>query len=293
MSAMNDPWTNDAYPEPRVLNLADYRATRFTGPPPPIKWLVQHSIPLGVPVLFAAMGGVGKSFLTLQLCHLVATPPLENPGAPDGQIHNLNTYTRPLLGGTVVEHGKAVLITAEDSDDVIHRRLAVVDPYERRTDDLIIIALPSAGGPMPFFVQDRDGVRATNEWLMLREQLLNTTSLKLIAVDPLAAFAQVPLDADSAAASFVVSAFGQLAAATGATVLLSHHMRKPPSGKTPQTPAEARDAIRGSTAIVDGVRLAYALWQVEEAEGKKVCNDLEILPFDPSVSSQGRHRQDQ
>jgi hypothetical protein len=84
---------------PRILDLSDYGATRFAGPPPQIKWLVQHSIPLGVPVLVAAMGGVGKSYLILQLCYLVATPPIENPSKLDDQIHNLNTYTRPLLAG--------------------------------------------------------------------------------------------------------------------------------------------------------------------------------------------------
>jgi hypothetical protein len=262
----------------RVLNLADYRATRFTGPPPPIKWLVQHSIPLGVPVLLAAMGGVGKSFLTLQLCHLVATPPIENPGTTNEQIHNLSTYTRPILGGTVVEHGTAVLITAEDSDDVIHRRLAVVDPEGRRTDDLIVIGLPSAGGPLTFFTSDREGVRATDEWYMVLEQLRAIPDLKLVVIDPIAAFCQVSLDADSAACQFVMSAFSQLAAETGATVLLCHHMRKSVNGKPPTTPAEAREQIKGVSQIVDGARLAYAIWPVEEKEGLKVCDDLAILP---------------
>ena len=40
----------------RVLNLADYRATRFKGDPPQPKWLIDGSIPLGVPVLPAGNG---------------------------------------------------------------------------------------------------------------------------------------------------------------------------------------------------------------------------------------------
>jgi RecA-family ATPase len=190
---MNDPYTNDPYAHasPRVLTLASYGATRFTGPPPEIKWLVQHSIPLGVACLLVAMGGVGKSYLILLLCLLVTSQRFENPGTTDKQIHNLNTFTRPLLGGTVAEDGKAVFITAEDDESTIHRRLAVLDPQERRTDDLIVIALPNVGGPVPFFVSDRDGVRATPEWHALREQLLAIPDLKLIAIDPLAAFCQV------------------------------------------------------------------------------------------------------
>jgi hypothetical protein len=176
----------DPQPKARIINLRDFGATRFAGPPPQIRWLVKDSIPLGVPVLLAAMGGIGKSFLSLQLCHGIATPPAESaPGAID-----LNVQW-PILGGSIAEHGKAVLITAEDSDAVIHRRLAVVDPYGRRTNDLMIVALPSAGGPMPLFVQDRNGVRTTADWHMIRDQLLSIEGLRLIAIDPLAAFAQV------------------------------------------------------------------------------------------------------
>ena len=189
---------------PRVLNLAEYRATRFKGTPPAPRWLVDGSIPLGVPVLLAAMGGVGKSFLTLQLGVTVATP-LE-PVAAD--VIDFN-HLQPILGGIVAAHGPVVIVTAEDDDATIHRRLKAVDPHERRTDDLTIVALPSAGGPLPLFVMDRDGVRATDEWLMLSEQLRAIENLKLVVLDPLAAFVQASLDSDSAAAQFVMSAFGQ------------------------------------------------------------------------------------
>jgi RecA-family ATPase len=204
---------------PRVLNLADYRAARYTGPPPQIKWLVKNSIPLGVPVLLASLGGVGKSYLSLQLGCEVTTPPIEDPKTDKATVINLN-YQRAILGGTVEEYGKAVLITAEDSDNVVHRRLAVVDPHGRRTDDLIIVPLPSAG--------------------------------RNVRTRP--------------------------AAETGATVIVCHHMRKTVNGKTPQTPAEAREAIRGSSALVDAARLAYPLWPVDQEEAERICCDLKI-PF--------------
>jgi hypothetical protein len=272
-------------PEPeqqaeRFINIDDFgAASQFQGPPPPIEWLVDGSIPLGVPVLLAAMGGVGKSFITLQLGLRVATPPIEKPEGIADQFYNLNTLVRPILGGPVVAHGKAVIFTAEDNKNVVHRRIVAIDPEGRRTDDLKVIPLPSAGGPLPLFVQDRDGTRTTAGWDMIRAQLLSTTGLRLIVFDPLAAFAQVPLDADSPACQFVMTTFAQLAEETGATVIVSHHMRKANNGKTPQTPAEAREAIRGSTALVDGVRLAYALWPVDTDEGEKVCKDLG-LPID-------------
>jgi len=52
-------------------------------------------------------------------------------------------------------------------------------------------------------------------------------------------------------------------------------MRK--SGAKPiETPADARECVRGSSALVDGVRLAYALWPVEEKEARKICKTLSV-----------------
>lgn len=175
-----------------------------------------------------------------------------------------------------------MFVTAEDSDAAIHRRLHAIDPNEERRKypgKLLVIPLPSAGGPLPFFVQDHNGVMVTDEWKMVSDQLIKIKDLKLACFDPLANFAQVALDSDSAAAQFVTAAFGKLASETGATILLPHHMRK--TSKAPTNVAEAREAIRGSSAIVDGVRVAYALWPVDEGEGKKVCRSLQV-PWQPS-----------
>ena len=227
------------------------------------------------------MGGVGKSYLAAQLGFVVSTPPIKDPKTDSGTVINLN-HQWPILGGTVATHGKAVMITAEDHADVIHRRLAVIDTHERRTGDLIIVPLPSAGGAMVFFVQDRERVMATEDWRMIRAQLIAMEGLRLIIIDPLAAFAQVNLDADSAACQFVMTELGALAAETGATVMVCHHMRKPTTGnKVLLTPADARDAIRGSSALVDGSRLAYALWPEAKDEAEKICRDLKI-PFKPN-----------
>jgi hypothetical protein len=52
-----------------------------------------------------------------------------------------------------------------------------------------------------------------------------------------------------------------ICAKTGATLIVAHHMRK--DGLNGITKAEeAREAIRGSTALVDGARLVYAMWAI-------------------------------
>jgi len=263
--------TNSAAPatSARIIELSDYGAERFTGPPPPVQWLVEDVFPLGVPAILAAMGDTGKSFSALNLCYRISSQP----------VGNLD-FNVPTLGGRVAARGTAVFITSEDSEAEVHRRLMVIDPNESRRDrpgKLIVVALPDAGGPLPFFTRHPyRGVRVTDEWHMICDQLANISDLRLVCFDPLSNFAQVALDKDSGEAQFVASHFGMLSAETGATVLAAHHMRKAP--EAPKTIAEARDRIRGSSGIVDGVRVAYALWPVDEADGKKVCRTLQI-PF--------------
>ena len=38
---------------------------------------------------------------------------------------------------------------------------------------------------------------------------------------------------------------------------------------------DAREAIRGTTALVDGARLVYALWKLDKDTAKPICDQLE------------------
>lgn len=69
-------------------------------------------------------------------------------------------------------------------------------------------------------------------------------------------------------AQHVCGELATLAAETGASVIVSHHFRK---GGEITGPEQAREAVRGSGGLVDGVRAVYAVWPVTEAEGKPVC----------------------
>ena len=112
---------------PRVLNLADYGAERFKGQPPPVKWLVEDTIPLGAPTVVAAMGDTGKSYKILQLSFQTAVP-----REPDANLINLD-YLQPVLGGVIATHGTAVLrLHGSDPEAALHRRLNVIDPEGRR-----------------------------------------------------------------------------------------------------------------------------------------------------------------
>jgi len=182
-----------------------------------------------------------------------------------------------IFGGNVVRGGVAVMITAEDGRATIHRRLNAIDPTGlrfRNPERLIIMPLPDAGGGVAFVRQHGQVIEKTPVWEKYRKALLAIKDLVLVAFDPLQAFAHCDINSDPAAGQFVATMLGDLATETGATVIAAHHMRK--SSTKIETPAEARECVRGSTALIDGVRLAYALWPVEEKEARKACKTLKI-----------------
>ncbi|MCC6194599.1 MAG: AAA family ATPase [Burkholderiales bacterium] len=244
--------------------LTDWTASAYDGDAPPIRWLCEGSIPLGAPVLFAAMGGLGKSFLALDMALEVA-------------IAAATVSPRKLLGGQIVEHGSAVVISAEDSRASIHRRLEGIDPQRRRAKAphrLMVVPLPDAGGPMPLIAADRSGALSkTPAFDALRRQLLEVKDLRLVIIDPLQAFVMADVNADPAAGQFMWSAFAEICAQTGATLIVCHHMRKDGMSNV-RSPEDAREMIRGSTALVDGARATYALWREGEDDAKRICAQL-------------------
>lgn len=101
----------------------------------------------------------------------------------------------------------------------------------------------------------------------------------LIIIDPLQPFCHADLNADPCAASVLCSALGTLAAETNATALVAHHMRKPPAAKAVVTPAEAREAIRGTTGLVDGLRFVFAIWPEHRVqEASRICREFGRKP---------------
>jgi hypothetical protein len=257
---------NDDTPAPTPpLSIFDWTVDRFVGAAPPVEYLVDGVIPMGVPGMVSAAGDTGKSYALLELHRRVAFG--------SGQ------FSTPVFGGKVVAEGMSVMITSEDDANEVHRRVAALDEKEQRYTAagkrMIIVPLPSAGGARAFWREDRKrGLLETDDFRSICDQLLSIPDLRLVTFDPLASFAHLPLNEDPTAGQFVCSSLARLASETKATVLVAHHMRK---SKSPiETLSDAREAIRGSTALVDGLRLAYAMWPADEARAKRVCKSLGI-----------------
>ena len=256
-------------PTKRALDLADWQATRYAGDAPEQRFLVEGSIPLGVVSVLAAMGDTGKGMIALDLALSVAT----------GKPRTVSVSPEPMaLGGAIREFGAAAILTAEDDEGEIHRRLERLDPERHRLarpERLVVVPLPNAGGPVPLVAGGRNGPEATPRFHDLRDQLARIADLKLVVLDPLSSFIHADVNADPAAGSFATGLLAGLATEIGAAVIVAHHMRKPQGNRPISTVEQARDAVRGTSALVDGVRLVYALWPAAEERQREVFKTLD------------------
>tara|TARA_R100001460_G_scaffold21475_3_gene43853 strand:+ start:5147 stop:7309 length:2163 start_codon:yes stop_codon:yes gene_type:complete len=249
------------------INLLDdsFLVSRFAGAAPEQKFLIDGTFPLGVPILFAAAGDAGKGMMTLDMGMKVAS------GKP-----MTNTF-----GGLVKEFGNVVIFTAEDDESEMHRRVERLDPFEERRGyphDLKIVSLPNVGGVFAIMNESNGEFSTTAEFEKIYEQILQMSNLKLIVFDPLASFVHADVNADPAAGAALTGLLARMATETGASVLVCHHMTKIKDDAVVKTPEQARNLIRGTTALVDGVRSSFAMWQVDTARGKKTCERLG-LPY--------------
>ena len=249
------------------INLLDdsFLVSRFAGAAPEQKFLIDGTFPLGVPILFAAAGDAGKGMMTLDMGMKVAS------GKP-----MTNTF-----GGLVKEFGNVVIFTAEDDESEMHRRVERLDPFEERRGyphDLKIVSLPNVGGVFAIMNESNGEFSTTAEFEKIYEQILQMSNLKLIVFDPLASFVHADVNADPAAGAALTGLLARMATETGASVLVCHHMTKIKDDAVVKTPEQARNLIRGTTALVDGVRSSFAMWQVDTARDKKTCERLG-LPY--------------
>lgn len=246
------------------FQIRDWGVQAYEGEAPDIKWLIKDVLPQGTASLIASMGGVGKSYLILATAIAIASRPSTLSG-------------RFALGGEVVDHGPVVVVSAEDSHTAIHRRISQITTPEQRKnlkDNLFIIPLPDAGGSVTLMRHRNGEYEMTETWHWLCREVAKIPGLKLLALDPLQVFVQADITSDPAAAQVWWSAVSALCAATGACVLAAHHMRKD-GGLSIETLLQAREAIRGTTGLVDGARWVYALWMATVEEREKASAALD------------------
>ncbi|MGD9710170.1 MAG: AAA family ATPase [Halothiobacillaceae bacterium] len=246
--------------QPRRFKLAERTARNlFKGEPPPVPWLVAGIFPLGVSALLASPPNVGKSFLALDLAAKVA-------GRRSGDLPAV------AFGGIVKAHGRAVYVSAEDDQDEVHRRLWSLTRGEGMPDRLHVLSLPDVGH---FGIIEPDPVtkefRPTAAWCDLAAEIRALDDVHLIVLDTLQALTAGDTNTVQATQPLMSEA-AALARATGACVLLIHHVAKGKSGEI-RTALDAMESIRGSGAISGSARCAYVMWPPADG-GRAVCETL-------------------
>ncbi|WP_353282682.1 AAA family ATPase [Wolbachia endosymbiont (group A) of Pogonocherus hispidulus] len=248
------------------LDIFSWSVERFVGPVPKQRFLVEGLFPLGVTSILAAMGDTGKGMLLLDLALKVA--------ASIDQVCG--------FGQLVTEHGSVVVFSAEDDTNEIHRRLERLDPKCERLkykDRLFIVPLPNIGGSFTILKNVRGKVvEISPEFESVVKQLSKIKDLKLIIFDPLASFIHADLNADPAVGDYLMCLLSDLACSTGASIITAHHMRKLKGEKPISTVEQARDAIRGTSALVNGVRCSFAFWPVEDMTKPMIFRSVGKIP---------------
>jgi hypothetical protein len=249
---------------PEGWTIFDWRADRFVGPAPERVWLVDNLIPRSTPGLLAAVGDAGKSMLALNLALAVTGQPSTDP---------LGATAPRFFGQRVMSHGAAVVLTAEDDEGEVHRRLNALDPTGARKDrPLYVIPMISTGGARAILVDGPQGPQPTEFWHELCRQLETIPDLALVVFDPLSSFVGSDINKDNLAGASLMAMEAGLAARTGAAVMNVHHFAK---GRTPTDLSDARDAVRGASALVDNGRWAIALWEAPDEIAEEALKALD------------------
>jgi phage/plasmid primase-like uncharacterized protein len=223
--------------------------------PPDREWLVENLIESNKNGIIASIGGVGKSFICLNLAHSVAKG---------------SGY---FMGHPISKKGNAVIISAEDDLNEMHRRVSALDPEGERFKslyDVFIISIPELSKPLTLIKSDSvNGLHITKQGYELIDSLESIPNLELVIIDPIQSFIAAPTNDNEVGQLY--SQFCQMIASKLSTCVLSvHHMSK--QGLVGiDDPMSARSSIRGASSLIDSSRFALALFLCDEDTAKDIC----------------------
>ncbi|MGR3823879.1 MAG: AAA family ATPase [Salipiger marinus] len=239
-----DPRGGDDGPPPREAPPGRastfYSASTLKGKPVPERqWLVPGMVPQKTVTLFSGDGGTGKSLLALQMA--------------------VAAVTGGRWIGKEVKEGAALLISAEDDDDELHRRLNDILRAEGRSyDDVAGLTLRSLAGEDALLALE--GQIALTETTLFREleERAKDDAPELIVIDTLADVYPANENDRAKVRQFVGILRGLALRRRCAVVLLGH-----PS----LTGLNSGSGTSGSTAWHNSVRSRLYLHRVVNDQG--------------------------
>lgn len=234
------------------------------GAAPPRKFLIDGLIPYGKPQLWVADGGIGKTWALLQLGMAVAG----GPGA---------RWLSSKVAQWIEPGAKAVLLVAEDDLDEVHARIASLDPggqfRESCGENLIVLPLPNMGGAFSLVEMDPSrNATASRKWREFIEQLQMIPDLRLVGVDTYSALLHGDENSAHIANEWCRVAIEPICGRIGATMIVTHHIRKANESQKIRSKEDMRAAIRGNTALPNAFRSAFGMWPDPEwRQHMKLC----------------------
>lgn len=228
----------------------DWSPSRFSSDPPPMKTIIDGILPLGIVGLIYSDGGAGKSTFILDLSMRIA----------------LAAEYPVLFGDKVISGGSAVILTAEDPEDVLNRRYVgiargVAEEMDRPFEDVResvekgLRIVSTFGTQSSLFVMKDDRLHPTKFFGGFLEYLKALPELKFIVIDTRTRFSPAG-DGDNVIASSEISMYEMLAKVTSATIMILHHTNKANRG---EKPSDGRQAFRGPSALYDNTRTSWFL----------------------------------
>lgn len=245
---------------------------RTDSEPPEQRDLVQGILRAGNKNMLVAEGAAGKSFLMMDLALKLA--------AAGGNWPQQTWLGQPVSPDC--EGGTVVLISAEDDADELHRRWHMLDPdYSRRRragTRLLALPLDSLGGSFPFVADDKSGA-LTEKWHRLLTRLIEHSQqpgVKIIAViiDTLNATYHAEENSATAAGQYL-RAITPICGALGAAAIVTHHIKKP-AKEGIKSAEEMYEAVRGSSALPNGMRSVVGVWH--SADYKRLLKTMGQQP---------------
>jgi hypothetical protein len=245
------------------------------GEPPDLQFLLEPLFPLGKLGVLFGPGGVGKSFLALDLCLEVANILPANDNGP---------VRTSILGGTVPDYarGTSIFLTLEDDADDIHRRAAHLDPEGlRHGRPCMVIPASTLKNFNPALVQMHGRTAAltklaTDYLPQLLKDAEATTGYppRLLVLDPAGDFLGGDENA-SEPVQLLMQGLRSLGAQYGVSIILLGHTAKVGNQKEP--------TMRGSIAWIYNARFAYSLRFPPKPKGK----NSEEAAFKPPGNIEG------
>jgi hypothetical protein len=221
--------------------LMEWDAGDFTDLPPPREWLLGNQFCRRFLSGLLAPGATGKTALRMLQYLSLATG-------------------RPLTGQHVFKRCRVLLLSLEDDDTELRRRLAAARIHHGIAPQDLKGWLFCATPKGIKLADNKDGARVSGPLEAMLRQTIAERRIDLLGLDPFVKLHALE-ENDNGAMDFVCDLLVKLAIEFNIAVDVPHHTKK-----GPQTAGDA-DAGRGASSARDAGRLMYTLTRMSDGEG--------------------------